>query len=350
MYLIGLDIGGANLKAADSTGQARSRAFALWRAPERLCDELAALLSQYDRPDRVLVTMTAELCDCFEAKAEGVRFVLRSLKDALQRLGLGRCGAEVWTVRGRFVPVEEAVADPTAVAAANWLALATWAAQRLAPHAGLLIDVGSTTTDIVLLQDGLPRPQGLDDLSRLSSRELIYLGVRRTPVAMLVDCLPWRGRMVPAARELFATVADAFLLTGDLPEQPDCTDTADGRPMTRAHAAQRLARMLCLDAERSNQYAIEALARHVAFVARQQVAEGVASRLRAAAVRPDRAVVAGEGEFLARQALASLGWAGQVLALSELAGQPASVCGPAWALVQLAEGACNVAGGDEMRR
>src|SRR5581483_10934353 len=43
--VLGLDIGGANLKAAHSTGQAASVPFALWRDPERLADQLHLLIA-----------------------------------------------------------------------------------------------------------------------------------------------------------------------------------------------------------------------------------------------------------------------------------------------------------------
>jgi len=67
-------------------------------------------------------------------------------------------------------------------AAANWLALATYAG-RLAPRGpAVLLDVGSTTTDVIPLQDGTPVPRGRTDPERLESKELVYTGVRRTPL------------------------------------------------------------------------------------------------------------------------------------------------------------------------
>jgi len=44
MHVIGLDVGGANLKAADNDGNAVSRSFAFWREPQQLRDHLASLL------------------------------------------------------------------------------------------------------------------------------------------------------------------------------------------------------------------------------------------------------------------------------------------------------------------
>ena len=48
--IIGIDVGGANLKLADGRGFHLSRPFALWRHPERLAAELKALLAARRRP------------------------------------------------------------------------------------------------------------------------------------------------------------------------------------------------------------------------------------------------------------------------------------------------------------
>ena len=44
MSWLGIDIGGANLKAADGRGWARSVPFALWRQPKMLAETLGALV------------------------------------------------------------------------------------------------------------------------------------------------------------------------------------------------------------------------------------------------------------------------------------------------------------------
>jgi uncharacterized hydantoinase/oxoprolinase family protein len=62
---LGLDLGGANIKAAHSSGMARSSAFELWKRPDDLGREVAAMASTFPAHDRVALTMTAELCDCY---------------------------------------------------------------------------------------------------------------------------------------------------------------------------------------------------------------------------------------------------------------------------------------------
>src|SRR6516225_11821769 len=80
--VLGLDVGGANLKAAHSGGAARSRPFALWNMPAGLTDALRELLCGWQPYDLLAVTMTGELCDCFATKREGVRAILDAVSAA----------------------------------------------------------------------------------------------------------------------------------------------------------------------------------------------------------------------------------------------------------------------------
>ena len=123
-------------------------------------------------------------------------------------------------------------------AAANWLALAALVARRQPRGRGLLLDIGSTTTDLVPLEDGRPAPRGRTDPERMACCELLYTGVRRTPVCAAVPGV---------AAELFATMQDVYLVLGLVPDDPADTGTADGRPATAPLAHARLARMQFTD-------------------------------------------------------------------------------------------------------
>ncbi len=57
---LGLDIGGANLKAAQDGGPARVCPFPLWKRPEELPGVLAELIAAFPAAERLAVTMTAE--------------------------------------------------------------------------------------------------------------------------------------------------------------------------------------------------------------------------------------------------------------------------------------------------
>jgi len=333
MAKLAIDIGGANLKAAHTAGVCRSAAFELWRRPGELTPRLEALASLMPPFDELAVTMTAELCDCFHTKRQGVEHVL----DAVEALASGR-PIGVWSTRGRLVSPAEARAEPIRCAAANWHALATWAAGICPSGSSLLIDTGSTTTDIVMLQGGRAQAKGLTDTQRLAGGELVYIGAARTPLAALGPTIVFGGDEHELMAERFATTSDVYLLTGQLPERSDCTDTADGRPMTRRCAAARIVRMIGADLETVTFDQAVQLAE--AFAGRVNHRIGLAIGKVLGGVVPERVFLSGSGEFVADAAsIAALPNAPRY-ALSQRIGEAAAEAACAFAMLQLPDQVC----------
>lgn len=329
---LALDVGGANLKAAHSEGLARSMPFELWKRPEELAWSLTSLAGTLPKADRIALTMTAELCDCFPTKAVGVRSVLDATESAME----GRPIA-VWGVDGQFHPVQEVRDRPELAAAANWLALATLAGRLIPPGPGLLIDIGSTTTDLIPLIDGQPAHRGRTDTERLQTGELVYVGARRTPLCAVASELPFRGQPTGLMAELFASTLDVYLMLGEIPSDPSDLSTADGRPSTADASVDRLARMVGADRDGfSSEDAFDfAQAADNAVMARLEAAVDRATAMTTG--RPRHAVVSGSGEFLARKLAGKvLEPGGTVVSLSEAWGPVASGAACAHALVELA--------------
>jgi probable H4MPT-linked C1 transfer pathway protein len=330
--VLGLDIGGANLKAAAPDGRAVSVPFALWKQPDTLPAALAELVARFPDAAELAVTMTGELCDCFETKRQGVTAIL----NATEHAAAGR-PVRVWGTDGAWHTPAEARANHLTVAAANWHALATFAGRYAPEGDAMLFDIGSTTSDLIPLRDGKPAAVGTTDFGRLRTGELLYIGVRRTPVCAVMS---ETGERVAA--ELFATTQDVYLVLGDLPEDPDDRDTADNRPATKPYAQARLARMLGADAETMTAESIRVFAEEVdrwvydrfdralmsAYVANDDTAPPL-----------ETVVLSGAGEFLARRVLGELTKhypAARVLSLNDALGPAVSACAPAYAVAVLA--------------
>jgi (4-(4-[2-(gamma-L-glutamylamino)ethyl]phenoxymethyl)furan-2-yl)methanamine synthase len=301
---LAVDIGGANTKAARLEGgslRTVSRPFEVWR--DR--DALAAVLREVAagvaaRPqDAVAVTMTAELSDAFRTKREGVGFVL----DAAQA-ALGDGTLSVLTTAGELVSVEAARAHPWDVAAANWVATALAVAE--AHPDALLVDIGSTTADVIPIVDGRVAASARDDLGRLLAGELVYTGVLRTNLAAIAPRVPVRGGWCPVSSEYFAISADVHVVLGHLaPEAYDCP-TPDGRPTTAAFARERIARLVCSDVEQLESAEIDAIAAYLHGEQLRALEE--AARRVQRTLSPDAPVVlVGSGAFLGREVAARLG-------------------------------------------
>lgn len=322
--ILGLDIGGANLKAAvlGSTTTCRTQPFALWRDPSGLARALTEMAASLPATDELAVTMTGELCDCFPSKREGVLHII----DAVERSG-GDRPVRVWCCDGVFRGLAAArSAPPLLIAASNWMALATWAGRLVPVGPALLLDVGSTTTDVIPLLDGKPVPVGRTDSERLVTSELVYTGVRRTPVCVLFP--------LHAAAEWFATTLDVYLVLGDIAEDPACNDTADGRPATLECAHARLARVFCGDLESSSEHERFVLAREARRHQVRHLTRALQRVGRCLPSAPAAAVLAGSGEFLARAAVQGKPW--QVLSLADSFGETVSAAACAYAAAVLA--------------
>ena len=330
MDVIALDIGGANVKVADGRGYAATRAFPLWQRPNQLGGVIFESLEQAPRSDRLAITMTGELADCFATKTEGVFAILDAVESEA-----GARELVVYLCDGRIASADEAREVPLLAAASNWHALATFAARYVESGAGLLIDVGSTTTDVIPLGTSGPQSIGLTDPERLVARELVYTGVERSPICAVVDVLSWRGEECPIAQELFATTVDAYLLLGEIPEDADCAATADGRPRTVENAHGRLARAVCAD---TSLFSFED-ARRAAHRVRQAQVAGIASAIGRVCSRmvtdPTTIVISGQGEFLARGALAKLAISTPPISLNKVFGARISRAACAHALAVL---------------
>lgn len=329
--VLGLDVGGANLKAVHVNGTARTQPFALWKQPGELAHKLSELLESMPPFHLLAVTMTAELCDCYATKREGVHAVLDAVEDAARTRAV-----LVWQNDGELVVPAAARNQTLKTAAANWLALATLAGRYCSTGFALLIDIGSTTTDIVPIVDRRPKPQGRTDSERMLAGELIYIGVLRTPICAVLPTIRWRGGSCRPAAEWFATTRDVYLLLGDLPEDALDCDTADGRPATRAFAHARMARLLCAD--------IETVSIEDAVALAQQARQGQVTALHEGLLKvqeslprvPRTIVLSGTGEFLAREVVHSCGWPCEIVSLAKELGPEVSRAACAYALAVLA--------------
>jgi probable H4MPT-linked C1 transfer pathway protein len=329
--ILGWDIGGVNTKVAAvdlATGVCHgvSAPHEIRRDPGGLVAVLRRLAASFGPADAHAVTMTAELARVFGTKREGVGFVL----DAIEEAVAGET-VSVFTSDGRFVSPGEARAMPLAVGASNWAATAALVA-RTFPDC-LLIDTGSTSTDIIPIVGGRIAVAGRTDPARLLSGELVYTGAVRTPAEALVRRVPlWQGEARVAA-EGFAVTGDAHVWLGCLDPADYTAPTPDGRPADRECAGARLARLVCADREMLDEADIDAIARTIAGAQVAAVLEGI---MQVRARHPlSVAVVAGLGDFIAAAAARADGL--EVAHLADRLGAAARIAPAAAVATLLAE-------------
>ncbi|MEA2783248.1 MAG: (((gamma-L-glutamylamino)ethyl phenoxymethyl)furan-2-yl)methanamine synthase [Rhodospirillaceae bacterium] len=302
----GWDVGGAHLKVAQIDGAGHLRTAiqipcTLWRGMEHLADAMARLQPQLSASRLHGVTMTGELVDLFGDRTEGVNRLI----DAMTA---GQPGATLKFYAGElgFLGRVEAKTRTREIASANWHATAKFAAGCCGT--GVLVDVGSTTSDIVPLSDGHVCAVGYTDAERMVAEELVYTGVTRTPVMVLADSVPFAGQRQRLMAEYFATAADVHRLTGELPEDADQHPTADGRGKTPTESARRLARMLGRDFESGGMTDWRRLARYLSECQCRLLQQSIDRTLSRGSIGEDAPLIgAGVGRFLVARLAARLG-------------------------------------------
>jgi len=246
-HIIGWDIGGAHVKAAllNAHGQivkVYQQPCPLWKGLEQLRFAVTAITRDLPPEQyRHAITMTGELVDLFVNRDDGVEQIITTMSALL-------ADSELFIFAGKagFLTASQVKNQHyTAIASANWLASATLAAQQIGN--GLFVDIGSTTTDILLLHDGQVVTDAYSDYQRLISQELVYTGVVRTAVMAVAHTAVDEGNEIGLMAEYFATMADVYRVTGELNEAHDQTDTADGAEKTVLASARRLSRMIGCD-------------------------------------------------------------------------------------------------------
>jgi (4-(4-[2-(gamma-L-glutamylamino)ethyl]phenoxymethyl)furan-2-yl)methanamine synthase len=306
MNIIGWDIGAVNVKAAWLSEQVRvaSQPLEIWRDKGQLPKVLRTVYKSITAgapPQAMAVTMTAELSDAFNTKREGVLFVLECIHACFPETA-----SYCLNLAGEFVSLAEAQNRPLKFAAANWLASALWIAKKF-PDC-LLMDVGSTTSDIIPILDGQVCISERTDTARLSSGELVYTGALRTNLAAIVQSAPVAGRPCRVASEYFAISGDVHLILGNIQSHDYTCPTPDGRPPSIDSARKRLARLVCADDEMLSTTELDALARYIYTQQVRQIQEGIQQILsRLPKLRTEPVIVLGAGAFLGRAAAESLG-------------------------------------------
>jgi probable H4MPT-linked C1 transfer pathway protein len=339
---VGWDIGGAHVKAAlikdGKIIAVYQQPCPLWKGLDQLHRAVNTIMQELPEPDCLhAITMTGELVDLFESRDDGVRQIMLTMIELLPDTKIlvfaGRKGfLQCSQIETRHYPF---------IASSNWLASALFTAKQLS-H-GLFVDCGSTTTDILLLNDGQVLAEGYTDYQRLLSQELIYTGVVRTAVMAVTQTGLDQGKKIGLMAEYFATMADVYRVTGELNDAHDQTDTADGAEKTVLASARRLSRMIGCDFYPNKLLRWQQFAENIRTQQIQQIQRGCEARLSLHALsQNDPLIGAGVGRFLVKQIALNLNRPyldfSDLLPITAIGSDMASAdCAPAAAVAYLAE-------------
>ncbi len=282
------DIGGANVKKLvydqGEVVESRIIPFPMWKNFSRLENLLRKLGAQ----GKVAFVFTAELSDVFETKIQGVERLLEVCHAVFPN-------ALFMDYNRRLLEYEEAKQSKAEIAGANFPASLYFLEKRF--KEGILLDIGSTTTDIVPFRKG-DILYGKSDLERLLKNQLLYTGCLRTPLCAIAGEVPFKGRLVKTASEFFAIAADVYTVLGKLANY--ACETPDGKGNSKEECMRRIARMLCSDLEEVGEEEIVKICQHYANSQISQISHQLLKV--AEEYEIERVYIAGSGDFLGEEA------------------------------------------------
>ena len=343
MRILGLDIGGANLKASliedEHIIKNYLKYYPIWTHDIKELDimlfDIRKTMEKTKKLDAIAITMTAELSDAFYTKREGVLLITDSIRrvfhDYINKLYF-------MNIFGQFVNIEEVLKNPLQIAAANWAATSRYIGTLFKNC--ILIDIGSTTTDIIPIINHVPLTYGKNDTNRLLSGELVYTGVLRTEIPSITHNVPYRNQLCPIASEKFALIADIHLILGHIKEEDYIIETADGRDKNIKDSMARIARIICADIEMLSESEIMEIVKYIYQKQLEQIENGirkVIQNLKIDSLDDFKIIVTGLGaKFLAKPAAENVGFT-SIINLDNYLGNKAGITAPSAAIALLLE-------------
>lgn len=306
--IIGWDIGGAHVKAVVADQEqiiirVIQQACPLWQGLGALPQAVTEIIAEISLTESMhALTMTGELVDLFDSRLQGVQEIVKIMRQLLgeDQLLIYAGGF------GFLAPNQITEQHLNQIASTNWLASVSYVTKQL--DGGLFVDIGSTTSDIIIFNQGRVLAQGLTDYQRLATRELVYTGIVRTPVMALARAIEFQGQSVGLMAEYFATMADVYRITGELNEHYDQMPAADNGAKTTEASLRRLARMVGCDAQDFSLSEWQQLAEQLKAEQLQQLQQACLRQLDRNLLSKQAILVgAGVGKFLAKQLAHKLG-------------------------------------------
>ena len=242
-FFIGWDIGGANTKVCIfdkdlNIVEIKSKNINLWQNFVELNYYFQEISNLYSNDDvQNFITITAESCDSFDNRRSGIISILKNCN-------LYIFGSKLfYSNNGKYLKYDDAINDPDSLFSTNWMLTLNYLNKL--KNINVIIDIGSTTTDIIYKD--MDVNENIDDHRRLVNNTLLYAGVIRTPIPMLINKLNYLSKDVPLVNEVFSTTGDVFNITDDINfDQLDYVG-ADSLNYTKKNSFVRLARSLGLD-------------------------------------------------------------------------------------------------------
>lgn len=294
--LIGWDIGGANTKICvfDSNYNiidTYSENLKIWENFSNLRSLFTKVYNKYETYEvSNFITITAESCDNFLERNDGILKIIELCKNHM----LGK--NFYFSNDGNYIDYSAALLKPNKLFSTNWMLSLNFL--NLSRDIDVLIDIGSTTTDIIY--KNMSVKDNVSDYQRLCNNTLVYVGVVRTPLSMLIDSVNYRNNLSPLINEVYATTGDIFNITKDIDFTNSHYRGADGKSFTRENSLIRLGRNIGFDYNPNDEKYLVEISKKIKREIIKKIFSCLTNRLD---IKLNNSIISsvGEGNFLVKE-------------------------------------------------
>tara|TARA_B100000767_G_C19761935_1_gene535553 strand:+ start:1655 stop:2698 length:1044 start_codon:yes stop_codon:yes gene_type:complete len=211
LYL-GWDIGGANTKICvfDSNFtiiDVHVKNIKVWNNFDDLKSFFKFISNLYENFEiNNFITITAESCDNFADRESGISEILSNCNYYINGNKL------YYTNSNTYIDYDNALMSLNSLFSTNWMLTSNFLNSK--DNIDLIVDIGSTTTDIIFKDMDIKN--NINDHMRLTNNTLLYIGVVRTPLAMMANNINFKGDEISLVNEVFATTGDIFNIINDI--------------------------------------------------------------------------------------------------------------------------------------
>ena len=256
---IGWDIGGSNTKISiikSNRANSEVHEIELWH--DDGLSKLKKLVSDFgiNQSDTYHgITLSGEMCDIFPSRENGINTILSFFKKFSSN-------TYIYSSSG-FLKLHK-IREYKKVASMNWYSVGELISKKI--DNCIIIDMGSTTTDFIMIKNNTIINKRVDDFTGLNNDELLYTGFLRSPIYALTDKVRVNMMSSKVIPENFSTMADVYQILKILDIKYDYTSRADRRSKTLLNSYKRVSRSFGFDFKQNHKKIIDKLCREIMHI------------------------------------------------------------------------------------
>ncbi len=287
---LGIDIGGAHLKiiGLDKDGIvifAEYSSCRVWEGTKFLGKLFKDLNNLFPRKTlKCAITITAEMCDNFKDRKEGFKKIIKLCQILEFKKYFYVNNSQIFKKKPKY----------SEFISMNWHSIGRFLENKV--DNAILLDFGSTTTDLVCIKDNRIANEYFDDFLRINNYELKYTGFTRTPLYGITHEIKSTNNVQKIIPENFSESSDIYRVLNKLDKKNDVDKTSDNRGKTKKESLIRISRNFGFDYKILFKKKIEKICNEISSIQLYSIYEAMNKLQKKFQIKKPTIIVSGIGQ------------------------------------------------------